>query len=477
MPFADDPLPLAGMLRLILIVGAIACVLTASLAWVAGRDRGGALAAIALLGLMWASNLGLILLVVLSMLVIAIERVFVKSGRVSALVPWVAVTRALNLVLVVLLILQVGRGAAVRAINQPVPVPPSWVASPRDDYPDIVLILVDGHARRDVALDRYHHDLSAFGQVLGDLGLSEASASFSNHSVTRYALSVLLNGRPMTELGQVLGQSADQGRTFPAISKSSGLALLRGAGYDVSVISSGYDHLPLRDVAHYVDVGPRSEAEQKLMFQSAVGRWFDSVTDGYASDSRTRLLREVDELGAFARTPVPGPEFMLAHIPAPHFPFVVNADCTQRTGDDYTSGVINRDGAAGDETAVRIAADQTRCVDTLVADVLRELVTVRPDAVVLLFSDHGPEELLDWRDPDPAAIHDRMANFFWWRSPGHASLFPADITLVNVLPILFNTCLGTDIGLHDNDLYFGPYEADPAFTPLRSSLSGLQVIP
>jgi len=92
----------------------------------------------------------------------------------------------------------------------------------------------------------------------------------------------------------------------------------------------------------------------------------------------------------------------------------------------------------------------------MITDALKHIVAAKPSAVVVLLSDHGPEELLDWNAPSEPGLGDRFANLFWARTPGFASLFPDDITLVNVLPMLFNAYLGTDIPLHGNDLWFGP---------------------
>ena len=75
---------------------------------------------------------------------------------------------------------------------------------------------------------------------------------------------------------------------------------------------------------------------------------------------------------------------------------------------------------------------------------------------MIVLSDHGPEELLDWNAPAEPGLGDRFANLFWARTPGQPGLFPDDVTLVNVLPILFNAYLGTQLPLRPNALWFGP---------------------
>ena len=152
------------------------------------------------------------------------------------------------------------------------------------------------------------------------------------------------------------------------------------------------------------------------------------------------------------------------HLPVPHWPIVFEADCSPRPDDPYTAGSNGRGEHAGDDTAVRAQADQTRCVDAKLAAVVKDLVAARPDAVVLVLSDHGVEEGLDWTSPDPQGVHDRLANTFWARTPGRSGLFPGDITLVNVFPILANAYLGTDILIQPDDVYFGPSQGRPTFS-------------
>ena len=101
----------------------------------------------------------------------------------------------------------------------------------------------------------------------------------------------------------------------------------------------------------------------------------------------------------------------------------------------------------------------------MLAAAVQDLVKARPDAVVIVFSDHGPSERLDSWQPTEPGIRDRLANMFWARTPGHPRLFPDDITLVNVLPLLANAYLGTSIPLHPNDIYLGPTPANPYFQP------------
>jgi hypothetical protein len=460
---AGSPIPLETAIRVFVVAVGIGLVVTLVWVRILGRDRGGAVAAITVMALTEAGDVARVVLFVAAIGLFLVEAAWSARGTMRVHIPWTRVTAALNSVLIVFVALQTGRALVVNLQVSTPPIPASWSAAPGTSRPDVFLIVTDGHGRSDVQRERYGYDDAPFQQAMSGLGFTSAEHSFANHSVTRYSLPVLLNGRPLTELGQDPSQPANDQVAYDAVLASSGVTMFDEAGYETSVIASGYEHLPLRRVDHYIDVGPRNELEQALMRSTAVGLLVDELTDMYAAGGRQRVLGELDELVRVAREPSTRPQFVLAHVPAPHFPVVVTADCSLRPYDGYTGASLARSEHAGNEIAVQVMADQTRCTDRLLADTVRDLVAARPEAVVIVLSDHGVEERLDWWKPQDPAIHDRMANMFLARTPGKPGLFPADITLVNVLPILANAYLGTDLPLHPNDLFFGPTRASPDF--------------
>ena len=117
---------------------------------------------------------------------------------------------------------------------------------------------------------------------------------------------------------------------------------------------------------------------------------------------------------------------------------------------------IPRKSAARMAEEIRLTAGQVGCVEKLAIEMVDGIVAgAGPDTAVIVMSDHGPETRLERSDPQPEAIHDRLANLFAARTPGHAGLFPDDITLVNVLPDLFGAYLDVDLPEQPNTVYFG----------------------
>lgn len=287
-------------------------------------------------------------------------------------------------------------------------------------------------------------------------GFDESPRSWSNHALTLFSLATLLNGRPMSELGQDLDRRADDNVAIAALANSNRLHALESAGYETVIISSGYDHLGLGGADVLVDVGPRNELEQVLLDGTAIGGIIDAATGGYLASVRTRMLLELRAIRERATAPLAEPEFIFAHLPLPHWPYVLDAQCQPRPEDERTFGAIGRDNRAGNEESVSVVVGQTECVGRLVAAIVRDIVAYRPDAVVIVLSDHGPEERLDWWEPAEPGLRERMANLFWARTPGRANLFPEETSLVNVFPLLLNAYLDAGLPTRDNDLYFGP---------------------
>ena len=473
-PYAEDPIDVTAGLRTFAVVVAIALVITVVWVVTIGRDRGGATAAITVVGLVIVIDPARLLVVLLALGLVVTEAVWSRRGGMRLKVPWPRFTSTLNVLLVALLAVMLVRGAVLRATLPLIPVSPSWTASEVADAPDVFVIIADGHGRRDVLRDRYGYDMVAFEAVLTDNGFTPSPASFANHSQTRYSMAVLLNGRPLSELGQDMAARADEHLPQAALMRSSGASLLRDAGYDVTLVTSEYEHLAMRDIGRFVDVGPRNENEQAYMLASGGGRVVDELTGGYVDAAASRVRRQLEALREIARSPTDHPQFVLVHLGLPHWPFVLNADCTDRPFDYRTPGTQARGWVAGDEISVQISADQTRCIDAQLASAIPDVVAARPNAVVIVLSDHGPEERLDWWHPDEQGTHDRLANLFWARTPGHAELFPTGISLVNVLPTLANAYLGTALLLHPNDLYFGPGEASTGFIVYQPPAMGMR---
>jgi hypothetical protein len=456
-PYASFDFEPASGGRLVLLALAIGLGTTAVCRRLLGPDRGAIAAGILVMALISATTIDRLLVFGAALLLIGTEWAWARRGTLRIRIPWPRLTAGLNAILLVVVVMQIGRGVWLRVSEPAIAMSPDWSVSSVADSPDIFVILADAHGRGDVLMQGYGYDMGALRRSLTADGFDEATQSYANHSGTRLSLMTFLGGRPLVEPGtgaSELTRPLDQ----DSLKDSGGIHLLRSAGYEMTVIASGVEFLGLRDIGRYIDVGPINEMEQVVLSGTALGSMVDGATDISIAGTRTRTLDEIEALKAIAREPHSNPQFVFTHLPAPHWPFVLDTDCSLRPADQYTWGARGRGYRIGDQASILVAARQTECVDHLLADAAHEIVRARPGAIVIVASDHGPDERLDWSAPVEPGLHDRMANLFWARTPGHEGLFPEAVTLVNVLPILFDAYFGTNLAVHSNDLYFGPFE-------------------
>jgi hypothetical protein len=436
----------------------------------AGSERGPFVAAAAIAALIVIRDFSTLLPFLALIPVLILERR--QAHRNRPVIPWRRVNEsatvfmgALAVVVSLTMLAPAMTGAAEAAVAAGWEVPPS-VVSP----PDVFVIIADSHGREDVLRDLYGYDSRAFSDSLRTLGFDVSSHARSNYFLTRYSLASFLSGTHLWELGQRIEAPASDEAARLAVSGNRAFWLLDNLGYETVVVSSGWEHLGLRSANRFVDTGQPGELELSILRDSLPGRLLLAVAPDFLRTlPRQRTLDELGTLESLAAESAVHPQFVLVHLPLPHLPFVVTADCAFRpAADEAVRPLVFRTGtpetaaeAADDfrtgtpETAAQ-AADQNRCVDRLLLEPLKAVIDARPNAVVIVMSDHGPFEHLDWFTPNRAGLDERSAILFAARTPGREDVFPEDITLVNVLPRLFNAYFGTEILLHADDVYFGP---------------------
>jgi hypothetical protein len=239
---------------------------------------------------------------------------------------------------------------------------------------------------------------------------------------------------------------------------------LRRLGYRVIGIPSGFDHVAERNFDDYDDTGELTEFEFAALRSSAVGKAVrDEVDDAWLAAVADRARVSLDRLAALSREPSRVPRAVFVHLPLPHLPYAVDASCSVLSPSDAIS--LGPRTGGGTEETIRLQADQTRCIDRELVEAMRLVVSADPDAIVILMSDHGPDELLDWAAPDQPGIRDRLVNLFAARTPHQDRPFPDDITLVNVVPILFNAYFGTHLPLRSNETYMVTSLSDGVLQP------------
>jgi hypothetical protein len=466
VPFQGHVIDLREAARIGVVAALVMAILIVVLGRVLGPTRGSAAAAIVLVMIAGASA-AIAALCVAALALIIVESWLSARGQLRLRIPWLRVSEVVGTVALLLTALLTARVILLHADTVPAPSTAGWTVAVGAQRPDVFIILADGHGRGDFLAEQYGYRSEPLRATLRQLGFVESSNSWANHTNTRYSLSVLLNGRPLSELGQNMAEMVDERVPVAALTRSSGLDLLRRAGYRIVTIPSGYSELRLGAPDEVMDVGPWNEVERAVLGRTLVGPFLGIDEDGAVDGQWQRVQRQLAAVRALARESSDSPLFVFAHLPVPHSPFVAQASCAVRPPDGLTDEPAGRGLGPDGERVIAAMRDQTACTDRLLGDLLSDVVAARPGAVVLLLSDHGPDELLDWNHPAEPGQGGRLMNLFWARTPGHDALFAPDISLVNVVPVLFNAYFGTRLPLHPDDLFFGPTDVAPRFAPYR----------
>jgi hypothetical protein len=438
------------------VVGAIVIVLVGLLI-TRHQGRGSFLAMAAILALLAGDGPLPLLFAAVILVVLLVDLRLVRAGRRS--LDWSDINRGLT-VMGLVLVIAVGFPAVAPAQLVAAPSVPNQVAPAATAPPDIFLVLLDGLGRPDVLADHYGQDSSGFVADLERRGFTIAAKSRSNHATTGLAITTMLNAKHVTDLGFSPTAVLDARELSPALQRNRAFSFLAAAGYETIAVSSGYELVSLRSADRFIDTGQLNELELGLIGQTALEPAINAVVGDLKSDQiRARALAMGPVVQALAAEPASKPRFVFVHFPLPHPPFVLDSDCNPILGGEsiYIVGADGTPRKPPDRLAQEtvLTAGQVTCAEKLALEMVDGILDgVSSSAVVIVFSDHGPETRLNWFVPEPEPIRERIANFFAARTPGHPGLFPDDITLVNVLPDLFRPYFGVDLGQQPDTAFF-----------------------
>ncbi len=191
--------------------------------------------------------------------------------------------------------------------------------------------------------------------------------------------------------------------------------------------------------------------------------------DFAAALQRGRIRSSFESLAAEGARASERPKFVLAHIAAPHPPWVFDA-----AGNDRRDGLRTyyqdgaRDRGIERADAIRLHLDQATYTASLtVAAVDGILAAADSPPVIIIFSDHGPGTAFDPSKPLESDIAERSSNILAVYSPGNPGLFASPTTPVNILPRVFNAYFGMTI----------PEQPDTTFAWRDSRLDTVAVDP
>lgn len=362
--------------------------------------------------------------------------------------------------------------------SPPSKTPPSR-APVQTNMPDLYVLILDAYGRQDVLQTLYGVDNEPFLRGLTDQGFSVARQSRANYIQTVLALESALNFEYLTEDGTInfLDRGVDR------IQASTVAKNLRNQGYQIVYVATGF---PLGG-AGYADIQRDPAPLVQEIFTPLERSILDKspfaplmVNEHVAFDRhRLKLLAALSEFSEAAK--IPGPKFVLAHILAPHPPFIFGAH-----GESvYPKEGIFKIGDATDfirkstpEEYKKGYANQVQYLNTKILETVANLRknATRP-AVIVVMGDHGPRRETNWRSLEKTNVHEVFYNLMAVSAPPAyartvAAATTGDTTAVAVFRRLFTDIYATPYPPIPNRSYYSTLALPYHFTDVTAQVAG-----
>jgi hypothetical protein len=351
-----------------------------------------------------------------------------------------------------------------------------------DSLPDIYYIILDGYGRSDVLRDFYSVDNGHFIRFLESRGFFVATSGHANYMQTGLSLASSLNMRYLDDLlQQNVRDSNDNSPLRLLVQQSEVRRFLEAHGYQTVSFENSVSLTEWRNATVFITAHSKGlPSEQSLLLHGLALSEFDGLLLETTIArpfmdwmlQRQNVLHDlVDETYRYHRTQIlhafsalpdvasaGSPQFVFAHIMAPHPPFVFGAHGEEipSTRPYQTQDV----GCCSRSEYIKGYADQVTFVGKMMEDTIDRILaqSARPP-VIIIQGDHGPGANMDAYSADGTNMRERLSILNAYLIPGGAAglLYPS-ITPVNTFRVVLNTYFGTGYELLPDKSYFSSYE-------------------
>jgi len=335
------------------------------------------------------------------------------------------------------------------------------------DDPDILHIVLDGMTSAKVLNAKFGTDVTPELNQFLDLGLRVESGAVANYPQTYPALASVLNAAYLDPLMPVLTGSASKGPLHELIQRSGVISALKTRGYEFTFIGSSYSAASRHAAADRCacDSMPVGEFEQAFL-SITPARALPTWTTLYEFH-RSEILKGFGDIATVP--PSSRPRLIIAHILAPHPPFVFDA-----RGDPITPprsyGIDDASSFRGTRQEYRDGyAQQARFVlDRAARSVAAFLRSSHRSVVVLIHGDHGSGLDYDQNSVLPADSGARLSVFLAYRiaAPGRREVDTVG-SPVNLYRAVFADRFGANLSRLPNKSYLVRFELPYDFTEVR----------
>ena len=376
-----------------------------------------------------------------------------------------ALTRFLNIVALVLLVLSLGRIAVYEAQrmrrqyaqNSAVSSsqdPERFERKPMENRPDIYYIILDAYGHQQTLRAEFGYDNSDFYDALRRKGFYVATESRSNYPYTVLSLASSLNFDYLHNLTNIAGtDSTDETVAIDLIENNNILHFLQARGY--TYIHFNTEYAPTarnRNADREIDCerGMIQDRFLKMFLRTTI---FDPFVRRLSGSKQERIHCQFSALAALPE--MEEPTFAFAHIIAPHEPYVFGAGgaAVDEAKQNFFQGV-KRFEPEGRELYLQ----QLLYINTQIQDVIDTILkNSTQEPIIILQADHGPR-LPPWDGPQQ--VWYRILNAYYVPG-GVLSQLYSSISPVNSFRVLLNEYFQTSYPLLPDKSYYSDYYQTP----------------
>ncbi|MEZ0327694.1 MAG: sulfatase-like hydrolase/transferase [Fimbriimonas sp.] len=327
--------------------------------------------------------------------------------------------------------------------------------------PDIFYIILDGYGRSDALQRTFGYSNAGFIEGLEKRGFSIADSATTNYVQTELSLSSSLNLKYLqTLLPNLNPASAERRPIDQAIDKNAAAKRLKALGYSYIGVTSGFPFVRFDSAA--LSLGENEGS--KLLWTSLLSLTPispESLPGESAFVVRRRHIHTaLQNLAELAR-PSGAPKFVVAHILAPHPPFVFGPNGEERRPRatfTYADGNHFRTQSGTAEDYKIGYTGQITYLNKLVLKTLDDMLAVaKKDTIIVLQGDHGSKLNLNQDDLKMTDLNEVLPILMAIRAP-FANRLPKAMSPVNVFRFIFANAFGDDLATLPRHSYYSTWE-------------------
>lgn len=323
------------------------------------------------------------------------------------------------------------------------------------DAPDIVWIVPDRYGRADALQELFGFDNSPFLDGLEARGFTVLDESLANYNKTAHSMASTLNLGYLDELAdQVPADEGDNwGPVYSMLGDHEVGRVLTSAGYEYIHVGNWWQPTSSATSADLV-LNHDTASEFAQVFREstiwpsitgALGDEDEPVT--HRTRHRNHILYGFDQLERLAAQTSERPRFILAHIPIPHEPYVLDADGEHTTADEASA-------RSRSENIVNQVRYANRRLEEVIDRFLDRPAGEQP--VIVLQADEGThppaydvnQRDFVWPDATDAELGEKLRILNAWFVPDGLDVEPwPSLTPVNTFRLLLDAIVGTEYGI------------------------------